>query len=209
MGTWKCSRDSISPSTTTVFRYLWAGIIVDYLRGSQILRARVNGHDCLQTHLTVLLEDVSFNTRLDMWFQHDGAHHITAVKCVSDCPKIILGAGLVRDMKLQFRGLHAHLAWNLLEFTLWVYMKIKFYASTFYTRGTVTSNSVVWKWNTEYFRSLQMLSCFSFTSIAELSVREHGGHLEHLLQESENEEVINSSFMYLYHYYRNHHVRSF
>jgi hypothetical protein len=35
--------------------------------------------------------------------------HITVVKCAKGCPKVILDAGLVADMKLQFPGLHAHL----------------------------------------------------------------------------------------------------
>jgi hypothetical protein len=34
--------------------------------------------------------------------------HITAMKCINGCPKIILDAGLVIDMKLQFPDLHAH-----------------------------------------------------------------------------------------------------
>jgi hypothetical protein len=39
--------------------------------------------------------------------------HITDVKCVNGCPKIILHAALVVDMKLQFPGLHIHLTWIL------------------------------------------------------------------------------------------------
>jgi hypothetical protein len=40
-------------------------------------------------------------------------HHITVVKYVNCCLKIILDAGLVTDVKLQFPGLHAHLTWIL------------------------------------------------------------------------------------------------
>jgi hypothetical protein len=55
---------------------LWAENLVDCLIGSHILPSRVCGRDCLkflQTHLSGLLEDVSFNTRLHMLFRHDCA----------------------------------------------------------------------------------------------------------------------------------------
>jgi hypothetical protein len=41
---------------------------------------------------------------------------ITVLKCVNDCSKIILGARLVADVKLQFPGLHAHLTEIFLNF---------------------------------------------------------------------------------------------
>jgi hypothetical protein len=105
-------------------------------------------------------------------------------------------------MKLQFRGLHAHLAWNLLEFMLWGCMKIKLFASTVYNREELWR--LIQKFESEIRNTSGIFECFriSFSLIAELSVREHGGHLEHFLHESENEEVINSSFICLYHHHR-------
>lgn len=36
-------------------------------------------------------------------------HHITVVKFISDCSKIIVDAGLVMEVMLWFLGLHIHL----------------------------------------------------------------------------------------------------
>jgi hypothetical protein len=57
-------------------------------------------------------------------------HHITIVKCVSGCPKIILDAGLVADVKLLYSGLQAHLTWTLSIYFLWAYMKMKVCGTT-------------------------------------------------------------------------------
>jgi hypothetical protein len=88
---------------------------------------------------------------------------------------------------------------------LWGCIKINFFASTVYTREEL------WRLIQHFANEMQNTSgifeCFlvSFSRIAELSIREHGGHLEHLLHESENEEVINSCFICLYH----HHLQPF
>jgi hypothetical protein len=62
----------------------------------------------LRTNFSVLLEDVC-PMRLHLWFPHHGAPPPTDVKCFSGRPKLILDAGLLTNMKLQFPGLHAHL----------------------------------------------------------------------------------------------------
>jgi hypothetical protein len=45
-------------------------------------------------------------------------HHITVMKCVSGCRKIILDTGLDVDVKLQFHGLHTHLTGILSTFSV-------------------------------------------------------------------------------------------
>jgi hypothetical protein len=75
-----------------------------------ILSAQFGGSDYLNfhlTHLNGLLEDVSFNTRISIWFQHDDAPTYHSREVLSGCPKLILDVGLVEDVKLQFSGLHA------------------------------------------------------------------------------------------------------
>jgi hypothetical protein len=54
---------------------LWAEILCNWLICPHILPARVSGRNSLQflwTHLSGLLEDVSFSMHLHIWFQHDG-----------------------------------------------------------------------------------------------------------------------------------------
>jgi hypothetical protein len=72
---WNSPCDSISPSEMTVlhrrpgWKFRWC------LIGPHISPAGVSGCDYLnfvRTHLSALLEDVSFNTHLHVWFQHDG-----------------------------------------------------------------------------------------------------------------------------------------
>jgi hypothetical protein len=43
-------------------------------------------------------------------FSPTAIHHVTVENCLNGCPKIILDAGLVAVVTLQFPGLHAHLA---------------------------------------------------------------------------------------------------
>lgn len=50
--------------------------ILDCFKARHVLRAHSSGHDYLnflQTHLNWLLEDLSLNMFLHMWFQNDGA----------------------------------------------------------------------------------------------------------------------------------------
>jgi hypothetical protein len=48
-------------------------------------------------------------------------HHNTVMKCVSGCLKIIRGAELVVDMKLQFPSLHSNLTWILSVFSVGIF----------------------------------------------------------------------------------------
>jgi hypothetical protein len=53
---------------------LWAGILGDYLMGPHILLALVSGCDCLKflrAQLSGLLEYVSINARLHIWFRRN------------------------------------------------------------------------------------------------------------------------------------------
>lgn len=55
---------------------LWAGIIGQYLIGPVELPPRLNGQRYLQflvEQLPTLLEDLPLQTRMNMWFMHDGA----------------------------------------------------------------------------------------------------------------------------------------
>jgi hypothetical protein len=42
-------------------------------------------------------------------------HHMEVMKTATGCPKIILDAEMVMDVKLLFPGLHAHLTLSLLD----------------------------------------------------------------------------------------------
>jgi hypothetical protein len=70
----KASFDLISPSVTTAF-HKWVGWNFRWqLIGPRFLLVSVSGCDCLKiflTHLSGLLTDTSFNTRLDMRFRND------------------------------------------------------------------------------------------------------------------------------------------
>lgn len=55
---------------------VWAGILGDRLIGPYILPHRLNGahyHQFLVNVLPALMDDVSYQQRLQMWFMHDGA----------------------------------------------------------------------------------------------------------------------------------------
>jgi hypothetical protein len=101
---------------------LCAAILGDCLVGPHILPPHVSGSDnldFLRTYLRGLLENVSFNTRVHMWVQHNGAPPLTAVKCVTSYPRIFLDAGFVADLKLQVPIL------NALYFILWGRLETK------------------------------------------------------------------------------------
>lgn len=122
-------------------------------------------------------------------------HHITVMKCVSVCPKIILGAGLVVDVKLYLPGLHAHLIWTLLIFPVGIFENRSPYHYSHsreelcYWIQQVLSEI---KTTSSIFGCLQL----SFSHRAELYVCEHWVHFEHPLWESKNKLVINRSFVY-------------
>jgi hypothetical protein len=92
------------------FVRLCAEILGDCLIGSHMLPKRVSGcnyNNFLRWHLNGLLKDA-----VSIWaFNTTVLHHITVVKYISGCPKIILGFELIPDVKLQFPSLHAHLTW--------------------------------------------------------------------------------------------------
>jgi hypothetical protein len=48
-------------------------------------------------------------------------HHIPAVKCVNCSSNIILGVGLVVDVKLQFPGLQSHLTLILSVYSVGIF----------------------------------------------------------------------------------------
>jgi hypothetical protein len=57
-----------------------------------------------------------------MWVSRCGfgatlPHHMTVLECVNSFPKIMLGAGFVADVALQFPGLQFHLT-SLLSMNL-------------------------------------------------------------------------------------------
>jgi hypothetical protein len=62
-------------------------------------------------------------------FKMASLHHVTALKVISFCPKIILDAGLFMEVELRVLGLHTHLTRFLLIF-LWRYLKTKVCATT-------------------------------------------------------------------------------
>jgi hypothetical protein len=129
---WKSSCDSISPSALTVgLNFRWLAYM------PSILPAWVSGHDSLHllwTHLSGLLEDVSFDIHLHIRFQHDGGllYYIREVGQwpSENCPACRIG-----------HRCEASLSWpahppdlNSLIFFLWKYFKIKVCVSTVGTR---------------------------------------------------------------------------
>lgn len=61
-------------------------------------------------------------------------YHVTGVKCVKGCLKIILEAGLLVEVKLQFPGLYTHITSIILTVFMWGYLKTKVYTSIIDTR---------------------------------------------------------------------------
>jgi hypothetical protein len=133
-------------------------------------------------------------------------HRIKIVKWVNACPKIILDAGSVADAKRQSSGLLSHLTWISSPFLS--YLKTKVYAST------VAIIETLWR-RTQQFenevnntpRIFERLRV-SFSSRAQMCVREHGGHFEHLLYVRKMKEVANSSFVCFLLMYNPLHLRS-
>jgi hypothetical protein len=167
----------------------------DCLTGRQILLARINDSKCLnilRTHLELttiwrVLQECIFT-----WgFNTTVLHHIRDVQCVSWCPKIILDAGLVVTVTLEFPGLHDHLTST---FSVGIFETRGLCQHSLYKTGTLASNSTLRKWNKEYtpgiFKDLRV----AFTRTIELCAREHGGNFAPLLWENKN-KVINSSFV--------------
>jgi hypothetical protein len=55
---------------------LSAGILGDYLTSPHIIQSQADSHNYfhfLQTHLNGLMENVSYNNNLHVWFKHDDA----------------------------------------------------------------------------------------------------------------------------------------
>jgi hypothetical protein len=95
---------------------LWAGILGNCLTVHHIVLAWVSGHNFLWTHGNRQLCALQYKS------SHVAKHYnIMVVKCVNSCPKIVLDAGLVTDMKPQFHGLHAHLTSILLKFSVRIF----------------------------------------------------------------------------------------
>jgi hypothetical protein len=82
--------------------------------------------------------------------------HITAMKCVNGCPKIIVDAGLVADVKFSFLTYTLTLLESSHSF-LWGYLKSKACASTVDSEancGADFNSSQVEAKNTMNFRTL-------------------------------------------------------
>jgi hypothetical protein len=106
-------------------------------------------------------------------------HHTAVVNYVSSCPKIILDAGLVADVKLQLLGLHTHLTWILCPFPFGDNLKIS--SMPVDTRDELRrrirrleSEIKNTSWIFERLR-------ISFSRRAVLCVRAYGRHFEHFL----------------------------
>jgi hypothetical protein len=170
----------------------------DCLTGRQILLARISERKCLNIlriylkwTTSIRVSTYGFNTKV--------LHHITVVKCVSWCPKIILDAGLVVNVMLEFPGQHAHLTSIFSSyFFLWGYLKTEVYASTVYTR------LVLWRRIQHFASEIKNIHPESskdlrvaFVRTIELCAREHGGNFAHILWENKN-TVKNSSFVCIF-----------
>jgi hypothetical protein len=93
------------------------GILSDCLMGSHILLARDgshNYHNFLQMHSSRLLEMWPSVHIFTCGFNMMVLHHITDMKCITDCLKSIPDARMVMDVKLQFPGLDSYM--NTLAF---------------------------------------------------------------------------------------------
>jgi hypothetical protein len=143
-----------------------------------IVLAWVSGCDCLKIlrkHLRGLLEDVSFSTRLRMWFQHDGPPPHCSRENMSVAARKSSWM-MDRSRGLDFPGLGVHLIW-ILSILLLGYLKIVVYASKAHTkRATEASNSTICEWNKEYARKLRTLAS-SVSRRPDPYVHEHGDTL--------------------------------
>jgi hypothetical protein len=87
-------------------------------------------------------------------------HHITAIKYVNGCPKIIP----VVDVKFKFPGLHVHPTLILsFFFSVRIFKNQGPCQYNWYHRGAVASNSTIYKWNKDYTRNRCTLASFFLT----------------------------------------------
>lgn len=109
---------------------VWAGIIGDRLIGPHILPNRLTGARYLAflvNDLSVLLDDVPYQQRLEMWFMHDGApaHFLRNVR-----------EHLTNTFNRRWIGRGGPVSWparspdlNPLDFWLWGHLKTLVYAT--------------------------------------------------------------------------------
>jgi hypothetical protein len=148
----------ISPTVVTVFHppmgsnFRWLG--------PHMLPAWVSGCSYLnfvQSHLSGLLEDVSFNAYFHMWFQHNGASpHYSYEVCLwlsKNYPSCWIGC----RCEVPVSWLASSPDLNPLQFFLCRYLKFKFCASQLILERNYVIRSNICKWNKEYALNLQML----------------------------------------------------
>jgi hypothetical protein len=78
---------------------------------------------------------MSLSKRFHVWFQHDGAssHYVNEVRLL--LMKIVLEAGLVKDVKIQCHAPPSQLTYGPFDLFLWGYFKTQIYASAVDTGG--------------------------------------------------------------------------
>ena len=161
---------------------VWAGIVGDHLIGPYELPGRLNSErylEFLQTTLPTLLEDVPFNIRAAMWFQHDGAppHFGRQVR-----------SWLNQRYRDRLIGRGGPVSWpprspdlNPLDFYLWGHMKGLVYATEVTTRDELLDR--IHEAAAAIHHTPEQLGRVrsSLLRRAETCLRVQGAHIEHLL----------------------------
>lgn len=160
---------------------MWAGIVEGQLIGPHELPARLNGPEYLrflQNDLNGLLEEVSLETRRNMWLQQDGApaHFARDVR-----------NHINRTFPSRWIGRGGHIRWpprspdlNPIDFFLWGYYKEIVYETESATkeqlRQKITAATAYMKNNSRAFRRIKI----NFIRRCQLCLRMRGRNFEHI-----------------------------
>lgn len=161
---------------------IWAGIIGSHLLGPIVLPPRLNGqlyHEFLLEQLPLILEDVDLQTRLNMWFMHDGAPPHFSLMAREHLNNAYPNRWIGRGGPIPWPPRSPDL--NPLDFFLWGHLKSLVYATPVETReelqeriihhsnGIKRNHEMLWRVQQSTIR--RALAC----------IREEGAHIEHSL----------------------------
>lgn len=161
---------------------VWAGMIGSYLLGPIFLPPRLNGqlyHDFLLEQLPLALEDIDIQTRLNMWFMHDGAPPHFSLQVREHLNNVFQNKWIGRGGPIPWPPRSPD--FNPLDFFLWGHLKNLVYATPVETiedlRERIVHHSNGIKGNEEMLRRVHQ-SCLRR---ARTCIGEGGANVEHLL----------------------------
>lgn len=160
---------------------IWAGIIGNKLIGPFILPARLTGiryRHFLENTLPNLLDDVPLETRLNMWFLHDGAPPHISVEVRRHLNQTFPDRWIGRYAPVQWPARSPDL--NPLDFYLWGHLKAKVYQEEIrdieHLRARVFEAAEEIRMNEDMLATVRV----NWLRRCEACICANGGHFEHL-----------------------------